>query len=336
MSRRTVVIPTAAFDNLSARHSHSALRLFAWGTLAYNISVVLWGAYVRFSGSGAGCGNRWPLCGGVISHAQIQTQIEFTHRMSSGAALVSMACLWVWTRLAMPRKHPSRWAGTVALLLIVNEILLGAFLVLFKHVAQDKSIGRAVSLPLHSVNTMLLLGAIAITAFWLGKPSSNGFHWPATGRALIPMLPLMILLAGATGTVTALGDTLFPATSLRASFAQDFSAKSDYLLRLRILHPAIAVVAMALMVWLSTNVWKSANKSLQPYAVVGILIFLFQLALGALNIVLLTPLWLQMMHLLTADVLWVVLVLLATKWLSAPDVVKAGANGLEGQPDVAR
>jgi heme a synthase len=292
------------------------LRTFAWGTLAYNVAVILWGAYVRFTGSGAGCGNRWPSCDGVISHPQIQTVIEFTHRMSSGAALVSVVCLWVWTRLAMPRNHPSRWAGTLALLLIVNEALLGAFLVLFEHVAQDKSIARVVSLSLHSVNTMLLVAAIAITAFWIGKPSSSGLHWPATGGALIPALALIMLLAGTTGTVAALGDTLFPAASLGSSLAQDFSSKSHYLLRLRILHPAKIVMATALMAWLLARIWRSPNKSLHNLAVVVGLIFLFQLALGVFNVVLLAPMWLQIAHLLTADVLWVTLVLLVTKWLS--------------------
>jgi heme a synthase len=316
MATRTNEIPAVALDGTSGRHSHRALRAFAWGTLAYNVAVILWGAYVRFTGSGAGCGNRWPLCDGVTSHPQIHTVIEFTHRMSSGAALVSVACLWMWTRLAMPRRHPSRYAGTVALLLMINEALLGAFLVLFEHVAKDKSMAHTISLSLHSVNTMLLLGAIALTAFWIGKPSFRALHWP-TDRSVIPALLAIMLLVGATGAVAALADTLFPAVSLGSSLAQDFSSKSPYLLRLRIFHPAMAVIAAVLMAWLFAAIWRSANKSLRNLAVVASLVFLFQLALGVLNVVLLAPMWLQIMHLLTADVLWITLVLLATEWLSA-------------------
>ena len=157
----------------SSRQVHRKLGAFAWVTLVYNVTVILWGAYVRVTGSGAGCGNHWPLCNGeVIPRAQhIQTLIEFTHRVSSGIALLTVVGLWIWTRLAMPRKHPARYAGTAAVLLIINEALLGASLVLFQHVAQDKSIARAVSLSLHSANTMLLLAAIALTAFWTWKPS---------------------------------------------------------------------------------------------------------------------------------------------------------------------
>ena len=93
---------------------------------------------------------------------------------------------------------------------------------------------------------MLLLGAIAITAFWIGKPSPDVLHWPANAKPLIAALALIMLLAGATGTVAALGDTLFPAASLGSSFARDFSSESHYLLRLRILHPAAAVIATVL------------------------------------------------------------------------------------------
>jgi heme A synthase len=125
-----------------------------------------------------------------------------------------------------------------------------------------------------------------------------------------------MLLAGATGTVAALGDTLFPAASLGSSLAQDFSSESHYLLRLRILHPAAALITTVLIARFLAGIWRSQNKSLRSLAVVASLIFLFQLALGVLNVVLLAPMWLQIIHLLTADFLWITLVLLATTWLS--------------------
>jgi heme a synthase len=316
MTTKTIEIPAVALDGSSG--GSRRLTAFAWGTLAFNVAVILWGAYVRFSGSGAGCGNQWPLCAGVTSHPKIQTLIEFTHRMSSGAALVSVLCLWFWTRLKMPQKHPSRYAAAAALLLIVNEALLGAFLVLFEHVAQDKSLAHTVSLSLHSMNTLLLLGAITLTAFWMGKPSSNLIHWPPTNKTLILLLLSIMLLTGATGAVTALADTLFPAASLGSSFAQDFSSKSHYLLRLRILHPAIAVIGALLMVCLLASISRTGNKSLKRLASLVSFIFLFQLALGVFNILLLAPMWLQMTHLLTADLLWITVVVLTATSLSIP------------------
>ena len=316
MTTKTSETPAVSLDGSSG--GSRSLTAFAWGTLAFNVAVILWGAYVRFTGSGAGCGNQWPLCAGVTSHPQIQTLIEFTHRMSSAAALVTVLCLWFWTRLEMPHKHPSRYAAAASLLLILNEALLGAFLVLFEHVAQDKSLAHTVSLSLHSVNTMLLLGAITLTAFWIGKPSSNLIHWPPVNKTLILPLLLVMVLTGATGAVTALADTLFPAVSLSSSLAQDFSSNSHHLLRLRFLHPAMALIAAALMAWLLVSISRSENKSLQRLAVLVGFVFLFQLALGAFNIVLLAPMWLQMTHLLTADLLWITLVLLTATSLSTP------------------
>ncbi len=39
---------------------------YAWGVLLWNVLVALWGAYVRATGSGAGCGSHWPTCNGEI------------------------------------------------------------------------------------------------------------------------------------------------------------------------------------------------------------------------------------------------------------------------------
>ena len=320
MAREIFKDPAVALGDDSMRQdSHRTLGAFAWVTLAYNVTVILWGAYVRATGSGAGCGNHWPLCNGeVIPRAQhIQTLIEFTHRVSSGIALLTVVCLWIWTRLAMPRRHPARYAGTAAVLLIFNEALLGASLVLFEHVAQDKSIARTVSLSLHSANTMLLLAAISLTAFWIWKPSSSLICWSARYATRIGALLLTLLIAGVTGAVTALGDTLFPAASLTSSLAQDFSSNSHYLLRLRIVHPAMALLAAIFLTWVIAAVWRSPNKLLRCLAGMAGIALLLQLTLGALNIVLLAPIWLQIVHLLVADILWINVVLLSAESLTA-------------------
>lgn len=329
MFEKRITIPAGAQIESPLRDSRRWLVAFGWATLVFNIAVILWGAYVRATGSGAGCGNHWPLCNGALTpNASIQTAIELTHRMTSGLLLLSVLCLWVWTRLRMPGKHPSRYAAAVAACLVVNEAFLGALLVVFEHVAQDKSIARSVWLSLHSVNTMLLVAAITLTAFWTGRPSSYVLRWPTTARVVLPALLVIMLLVGATGTVAALGDTLFPAASLSSSFVQDFSSKSHYLLRLRILHPATALIATVLIAWFLARTWRSANKPLRKLAMVVSLILLFQLTLGVLNIVLLAPIWLQMLHLLTADVLWTTLVLLAATWISSQgaSLTRIGGN----------
>lgn len=294
-----------------------ALPVFAWTTLAYNIGVILWGAYVRATGSGAGCGNHWPLCNGeVLPRAEhVQTMIEFTHRVSSGIALLMVVGLWIAARFMLPRRHAARYAAGAATILMVNEALLGASLVLFEHVAQDKSLARVVSLSLHSANTMLLLGAIALAAFWMHRPiSRKAWSWSGALPAIVTMAT--VLFAAATGAITALGDTLFPATSLGSAVAQDFSSASHYLLRLRIVHPLSAVVVTMFVAWALMLFLPRGGRLLKGLGVAVGVALVAQIILGLLNFALLAPVWLQMVHLFAADVLWISLVLFSAEWLN--------------------
>ena len=86
------------------------LARFAWLLLACNIGVILWGAYVRASGSGAGCGSHWPLCNGEVIPRlpATATLIEYSHRLTSGAALLGVVALFVWTRRVRPPRDPAR------------------------------------------------------------------------------------------------------------------------------------------------------------------------------------------------------------------------------------
>src|SRR5687767_3844464 len=152
------------------------LQSLAWVTLVYNVAVVLWGAYVRATGSGAGCGSHWPLCNGVVvpRDARIETLIEFTHRITSGIALIAVIVLAVWAYRSFPKGHRVRSAAMLSLALTVVEALLGAGLVLFELVTDNASGLRAFSMIAHLLNTFVLIGVLTITAWW----SSGG---PAVG-----------------------------------------------------------------------------------------------------------------------------------------------------------
>jgi len=216
---------------------------YAWAVLGYNILVILWGAYVRATGSGAGCGKHWPLCTGeVVPRApQLETIIEFTHRMMSGVSLILVVILAVWAFWQYGKGQPVRFAAGATFVFIIMEALLGAGLVLFGLVADDDSTARAISMSLHLVNTFLLLAALALTAWWASGGQTvrlkgrNGLRW-----ALRIGLLLTIFL-GVSGAITALGDTLYPAGSLEAGLRQDFASGTSLLIRLRVFHPAIAI-----------------------------------------------------------------------------------------------
>src|ERR671912_761132 len=93
------------------------LARFAWGVLSYNVAVIAWGAYVRATGSGAGCGEHWPLCNGtVIPRApEIATIVEFSHRLTSGLALLAVVGLVAWTFRTRPRGDQSRTGAVLSL-----------------------------------------------------------------------------------------------------------------------------------------------------------------------------------------------------------------------------
>ena len=287
-----------------------AFIMSAWAVLGWNLLVILWGAYVRASGSGAGCGGHWPLCNGQVlppSH-QAATLIEYAHRATSGIALMGVFALALWARRVFPKGHRARTAAALAALFIVTEALLGAGLVLFNYVAQDASAGRAIYLSLHLANTQLLLAALAITAWFAAHPDAK----PA--RPFIPALIALPVAVGVsiTGVIAALGDTLFPATSLAAGIRQDFSPAVALLVRLRVIHPALAIVSSAFFIYVALGALRARyGQGTQRAAWSVLVLVLAQLCAGALNIALLAPVWMQLLHLLLADLLWIALLALA-------------------------
>ena len=286
-----------------AEPRHPAFARFAWGVVAYNLAVVLWGAYVRATGSGAGCGNHWPLCNGVVTpvSANTHTMIEFTHRAMPGLDTPLVALLLIWAFRAFPRHHPVRLAATLSGVFLVTEALLGALLVKLQHVAKNAD---AYTLSTHLVNTLTLLACLALTAWWaMGNPAPR-LRGKAAWMAAISLGAVMLL--SITGAISALGDTLFPAPSLAAGLAQDFNPTSNILLRLRGLHPLFAAAVGAWLTLYAVGRLRVA-KSNALWVVTMVWIQLFA---GLLNFLLQAPVGMQIVHLLIADLLWISLVLL--------------------------
>ena len=307
-NRADATAPSAA-QLVSSRHRHFAA--FAWGVLAYNVAVVLWGALVRATGSGAGCGGHWPLCNGDVlpNVAHVGTAIELTHRVMSGLALLLVAAMLVWARKAYPPGHPARRWATWSVVFILTEALLGASLVLLGHVAKNESIGRVYSLATHLINTFLLLGSLTLSA-WSATRTEVPLRKarPVSLSGLGPLVALV--LVAVAGAITALGDTLFPAHTLAEGLRDDFSSTASFLIRLRIIHPMLAVAAGCWIAMLALLEFR-ANHTARLQALSGGLLALFgaQIAVGAMSILLQAPIPIQLLHLLIADVIWIALVL---------------------------
>jgi heme A synthase len=308
---------------------HTRLARFSWGVLAYNVAVILWGAYVRASGSGAGCGSHWPLCNGEVlpRSASTSTLIEFSHRLSSGLALMAVVALLVLARRATPAGHPARSGAWASLAFMLTEAAIGAGLVLFRLVADNATMARALFMAAHLVNTFVLVACLTLTAYWLsgGLPIRvRGTGWRGAGVALGGVA---LLITGVSGAVAALGDTLFPAGSLTEALWSDLSTTSHLLIRLRVLHPAIAVGTGLLVIFGASRLLAGDGDPARPLARAAGVIALVQLAAGFINVMLLAPVWMQILHLLLADLLWIACVLLAARVL-ARDRTMAARSGV--------
>jgi heme A synthase len=295
------------------------VKRFAWGVLAYNLAVILWGAYVRATGSGAGCGSHWPLCNGTIVQPSptAATLIEYSHRLTSGVALVLVAALAGWTFRTTPKGHPARLGAAAAVFFMLTEAALGAGLVLFRLVADNATMARAMFVAAHLVNTFILLKALTLTAWWLeGHPRTAIARRPVLAGVLI-VLGLGILLTGASGAVAALGDTLYPSGSFAEGLRADLSATSHAFIRLRVWHPAIAVAVGGLALLLAPRLVDVSDSLGQRIARTLIVAIGLQLVAGLVNVLLAAPIWMQMVHLLVADLAWVTYVLFSAQLLRA-------------------
>lgn len=309
--------------------SMSRFAIFAWANVAYNLLVILWGAFVRATGSGAGCGDHWPLCDGqVIPRAPDAAQmVEFTHRVTSGFALIGTVALLVWAFRAYAPGHIVRRAAVVSMILMLIEALIGAALVLLGLVATNVSSARAVVIALHLANTFLLLGALTLTAWW----ASGGQPISLRGHGRLPWLLLTglagTMLVGSTGAITALGDTLLQLGALPGGVSQPITTESHPLVQMRVLHPIIGIAVGILTLILARAVTAHRpGPTAQRLAWGLVVLFFAQLLIGGINVTLKAPVWMQLVHLLMADLVWINLVLLSAVALAVPAAAEEPAR----------
>lgn len=287
---------------------------FAWSFLAYLVAVILFGAWVRITHSGAGCGNHWPTCNGTVLPVDpsLETAIEFTHRVTSGLCGVFGALLLA-AAWRIYGRGPVLVGSALTLLFIVFEGLVGAGLVLGELVNDDASVARAIVIAIHLANTLLLTASAAVTAWCAGDrpaPALRSLGASAFGPAL-----LLIVVTSMTGAVTALGDTLFPTETalgpgLFDKVRGDLAAANHFLVRLRAVHPLVAMLTAGWLAKLTAPLAFSLHRGVQrTWARWTFAAVVVEVCIGLLNIALAAPGWLQLAHLLAAQALWVSLLL---------------------------
>lgn len=253
----------------------------------YTLLVILWGAWVRISHSGDGCGEHWPLCGGdfIPDLTQKKTWIEYSHRLMSG--VYGLLVIGVFLNF---RKNPNilvRKFNWLLLLLMSSEALLGAVLVKSQLVTLNDSVFRLATMSLHQLNSFLLTGATFLFYRILKK---NSTELKLANKYLLVLFVLLPL----TGAVAALSTTLFPSVSLWQGILQDFSESTHLFVKLRILHPLLALLITTVFV-----AWCYA-KNLNRLAVE----FLVAMLIGVVTLLTLSPVYLKLTHLLIAHLLW--------------------------------
>ncbi|RRR66216.1 MAG: heme A synthase [Candidatus Viridilinea halotolerans] len=288
--------------------------MFAWVNVAYNLFVILGGAFVRATGSGAGCGDHWPLCDGQVipRDPSVEMMIEFGHRLTSGLALIGTLIMLIWAWRTFAPGHILRRSTSVAMAFMIIEALLGAALVILQLVAMDTSLNRALMMALHLVNTFLLLGALTMNAWW----ASGGAPISLQGRGrllwLLGVGMVGVCLVGASGAVTALGDTLLHHGALPGGIAQPITRDAHPLVQMRLFHPIIGLLVGVYTLYLGSMVTRLCPSAPARRFTIGLVaLFFVQIILGGLTVALRAPIWLQLLHLFMADLVWICLVLLS-------------------------
>ena len=303
----------------------SGFAKYAWCVLAFNILVILWGVFLRASLSGDGCGEHWLTCGGefIPSAPQLKTSIEFFHRITSSLAGISVIILLIWA-IIRRRSQKSGNSGLMirmaiaSLTFIVIEGVLGGLLVLTGNTAANWTPTRPFWMAAHLINTFTLIAVLSLTAWFAGGGKPFNFN---TSRKYLLMLTVAvagIFLIGMSGSVAALSSMLYPSSTLSEGIAKDFSSTSHIILRLRVFHPILSISVGVFLVFLAGWFKAQAKEkaSVARWSNVLSILVLIQFASGAITLLTLAPIVMQIIHLFLADAVWIAFVLLTASFLA--------------------
>lgn len=320
--------PNFEFSKMANDTKLSGFAKYAWCVLGFNLLVILWGVFLRASLSGDGCGEHWLTCGGEVipSAPELKTKIEFFHRITSSLAGISTIGLLVWAfrNWRGNRTQQNRLLlkmSIACLVFIIIEGIVGGLLVLTGNTAANWTPTRPYWMAAHLVNTFTLIALFALTAWFASGGKRFNFGVPTKVKLFMALATLGIFMAGISGSIAALSSMLYPSSTLAEGIAKDFSSSSHYILRLRPFHPLISIMLGVGLIFLGG--WfksQSGNSpSVKRWANAMSLIILVQFVSGGILVLLLTPIVMQLIHLLLADLVWITFVLTCASYLSYKD-----------------
>jgi heme A synthase len=311
---------------MSAKLKLDRFAKYAWFVLAYNLIVILWGVFLRASLSGDGCGEHWLTCGGEVvpSAPQLKTQIEFIHRITTSLAGIIVIGLLVSAIVKYFKEKSAHnklllRMSVASLVFIIIEGIVGGLLVLTGNTAANWTPTRPFWMAAHLVNTFTLIAILALTAWFAsGGKSFSLMKAPRKALLLLAVAVAGIFIVGMSGSIAALSSMLFPSSTLSEGIAKDFSASSHYILRLRVFHPILSVLTGVFLIFLAGWLKAQAKESFNVRRWSNILsgLVLLQFASGAITLLMLAPIVMQLIHLFLADAVWIAFVLTAASFLS--------------------
>lgn len=323
--RRGVIL---GFDFIKMTNETKLTRFakYCWFVLAYNLLVIIWGVFLRASKSGDGCGMHWLTCHGEVvpSAPELKTVIEFSHRITSALDGVIVIGLLLWTIVRWRGgSEPGRVlkAAIGSFVLVVIEGLLGAGLVLTGNTAENLTAARPFWMGAHLLTTLVLLAFLTFTAWFASGRPPFSFRVDGRTRGMIAAGVLAFLLVGMTGSIAALTNLLYPSNSIAEGIAKDFAESSNILLRLRIAHPIVSTLAALYLLLLVRHLRLLAPASARTarLARAASAAIIAQVAFGSLTLLMLAPILMQVGHLLLADFIWILLLMLTASALAERD-----------------
>ena len=305
---------------MTKRSGLTVFARYAWFTLGWNLLVILWGVFLRASKSGDGCGQHWLTCQGEVipSAPELKTVIEYSHRITSFIAFVSVLAFVIWAFRKFAKGTAIRKTAAWSLVFVITEALVGAGLVLTGNTAENLTAARPFWMAGHLINTFILLGFLAMTAHYASGGGKVSFKTGAKYRSAIVVGAIAVFVVGITGSVAALASMLFPSGTLAEGVTADLSSTSNTLVRLRLLHPITAIGASVLLIFLAGSLGKAAGTGTNAkwWSNVLSLLVLGQLLFGAATLLMLAPIVMQLGHLLLADLIWISFVMMTASFLS--------------------
>jgi heme A synthase len=290
--------------------------VYTWGVLFYTIGVVLLTAYVQ-----AVCHSNGLLCHltAPISPVANLSLLEWAYHISAAGALLLTGALLVWSRRVYERGAAVRRVAWLAMGFAILDVLTGARAMQVAQMDTYVSTTHMLWMLLDLSTTLLLVANLALCAWWAAgnaimQTRPDGLISIAMGSVFV-----LLLLVSASGSIATPDSARFATVTVAASLQADVHTMFQVLNRMGDLHP---VLAMLMSIYVAGVAWlmyhHTQTSTTRRLAVLVTVFIILEIVVGVLNLTLLTPIALQLLHLLLHTLLWITLTLLASEALAWP------------------